>query len=160
MHINGADQWAIAAEIGVTQPRVCQLIKEAAKQHPTVSLSYEERAALAEAKWNQGEAELREEIEEQRRKGRVTREVTRFSDGSEQVKITKTEGIDPALLRALSTHIDRRNRQAQNQMAPDVTTNQVNVAVVRDFLSQGETKGSLSAASWNETTIDASASDS
>ena len=103
---------------------------------------------------------MREEIEEQRRKGRVTREVTRFSDGSEQVKITKTEGIDPALLRALSTHIDRRNRQAQNQMAPDVTTNQVNVAVVRDFLSQGETKGSLSAASWNETTIDASASDS
>ena len=50
MHINGATQWDIAAEIGVSQGRVCQLIKEAAKANPIVSLSYEERAALSEAK--------------------------------------------------------------------------------------------------------------
>ena len=45
LHINGADQWSIASELGVTQGRVCQLIKEAAKNNPIVQLSYEERAA-------------------------------------------------------------------------------------------------------------------
>ena len=150
MHINGADQWAIARKLGVTQGRVCQLIKEAAKQNPIVQLSYEERAALAEAKWQQVEDEIRQEIDGQRRNGRIVREVIRYPDGKEQVRVTRDEGVDPSLLRTLSTHTDRRNRQAQNQMAPDQAVNAVQVNVVRDFLQQGESTSKLSAAAWNE----------
>ena len=150
MHINGATQWDISAAIGVTQSRVCELIKQAARQHPTVSLSYEERAALAEAKWNQSEALMLEQIADQQANGRQVVETTTFSDGSVQRKVIAQAGVDPALLRALSTHTDRRNRQAQNQISPDAGVSQVNVNVVKDFLNQGETKGSLSASSWNE----------
>ena len=150
MHINGADQWAIARKLGVTQGRVCQLIKEAAKQNPIVQLSYEERAALAEAKWAQGEAEIREAIDYQRKHGRITTEVVTFTDGKQQVRETHTPGVEPALLRTLSTHTDRRNRQAQNQMAPDQAVNAVQVNVVRDFLGQGESTSKLSADAWNE----------
>ena len=154
MHINGSTQWDIAAELGVSQPRVCQLIKDAAKNNPIVQLSYEERAALSEAKWNQVEGQIRESIEEQRINGRVAREVIRLPDGSQQTKITKIEGVDPGLLRTLSTHIDRRNRQAQNQMAPDTSVQAVQVNVVRDFLSQGEQAGKLSPEQWNDQTVD------
>ena len=154
LHINGADQWSIASELGVTQGRVCQLIKEAAKNNPIVQLSYEERAALSEAKWNQVEHEIREEIQEQRRNGRIVREVIRFPDGKEQVKVTKEEGVDPGLLRTLSTHIDRRNRQAQNQMSPDAGIQAVQVNVVKDFIQQGDTHGKLSAEQWNQQATD------
>ena len=88
MHINGATQWDIAEEIGVSQGHVCQLIKEAAKANPIVSLSYEERAALSEAKWNQVEHEIRDQIQEQRRNGRVVREVITYPDGKQQLKET------------------------------------------------------------------------
>jgi predicted transcriptional regulator len=154
MHINGATQWDIAAELGCSQPRVCQFIKQAAKQNPVVALSYEERAALAEAKWNQVEHEIRDQIQEQRSNGRIVREVIRFPDGKEQVKITKEEGVDPSLLRTLSTHVDRRNRQAQNQLSPDAGVQAVQVNVVRDFLQQGDTAGKLSAEEWNKQAID------
>jgi hypothetical protein len=63
--------------------------------------------------------------------------------------VTSQEGVDPALLRAFSTHIDRRNRQSQNQLSPDAGMQQVNVNVVKDFLAQGESAGKLSAADWN-----------
>ena len=154
MHLAGSTQWDIAAELGCSQPRVSQYIKQAAAQNPIVALSYEERAALAEAKWNQVEHEIRDEIHEQRSKGRIVREVIRFPDGKEQVKITKEEGVDPALLRTLSTHIDRRNRQAQNQLSPDAGVSAVQVNVVRDFLNQGEKTAKLSAEQWNEQAID------
>ena len=154
MHINGATQWDIAEEIGVSQGRVCQLIKEAAKANPIVSLSYEERAALSEAKWNQVEHQIREEINEQRLNGRIVREVIRYPDGKEQVKVTKEEGVDPALLRTLSTHIDRRNRQAQNQLAPDTGIQAVQVNVVKDFLQQGDNAGKLTPEQWNQQAID------
>ncbi len=154
MHINGSNQWDIAAELGVSQPRVCQLIKDAAKNNPIVQLSYEERAALSEAKWNQVEGEIRESIEEQRVNGRVVREVIHFPDGKQQVKETREPGVDPALLRTLSTHIDRRNRQAQNQMAPDTNVQAVNVSIVRDFLNQSEKTAKLSPEQWNEQTVD------
>ena len=149
MHTRGANQWTIAAELGVSQSRVSQLVKEAAANHPTVSLSFEERAALAEEKWNQGEAALLEAIAEQKAKGRVTQEVIEFADGSTQKKVTRESGVDPSLLRAYSTHLDRRNRQAQNQLSPDAGMQQVNVNVVKDFLAQGESAGKLSAADWN-----------
>ncbi len=154
MHINGYTQWDIAAELGCTQARVCQLIKDAAKNNPVVQLSYEERAALSEAKWNQVEGEIRESIEEQRMNGRVVREVIHFPDGKQQVKETREPGVDPALLRTLSTHIDRRNRQAQNQMAPDSAVQAVQVNVVKDFLQQGDTAGKLSPEEWNQSAVD------
>jgi len=154
MHINGCTQWDIAAELGCTQGRVSQLIKEAAKANPIVSLSYEERAALAEAKWNQVEHEIRDQIQDQRRNGRVVREVITYPDGKQQLKETIEPGVDPALLRTLSTHIDRRNRQAQNQLSPDAGLQQVNVNVVREFLNQGDNAGKLSPEAWNQQAID------
>ena len=68
MHINGAPQFAIAAELGITQGRVSHYIKEAAKAHPINKLSMEERMAISEERWNISEREMREEIQEQRRK--------------------------------------------------------------------------------------------
>ena len=149
---NGADQWLIAQDLGITEARVSQYIKQAAASNPVVKLSYDERSALAEAKWNQGEAEIREEIALQRKHGRVTKETITFPDGSVQVKLTTQPGVDPALLRNLSTHTDRRNRQAQNQLAPDTNVQAVNVNLVKDFLSQGDAPAArLTPEQWNET---------
>ena len=63
-------------------------------------------------------------------------------------------GVDPALLRTLSTHIDRRNRQAQNQLAPDAGIQAVQVNVVKDFLQQGDNAGKLTPEQWNQQAID------
>jgi len=150
LHLKGANQWTIAAEIGVTQGRVSQLIKQAAKNHPVVALSLEERIALSEARWQLSEDELIEQIAYQRVHGRVTTERVMLPDGGVQVKEIHVQGVDPALLRALSNHHDRRARQLNNQISPDAGMQQVHVNVMKDFLGQGETKGSLSASSWNE----------
>ena len=69
-------------------------------------------------------------------------------------KTTKIEGVDPSLLRVLSTHVDRRNRQAQNQLGPDSSLQAVNVSVVKDFLGQGETTAKLSPEQWNQSAVD------
>ena len=154
LYIAGAKQWDIASELGCTQARVSQMIKKTAKHHPINQLSLEERMAVSEERWNLSEQEMREEIHEQRRSGRIVREVIRLPNGQEQVKVTKTEGVDPALLRALSTHHDRRARQLNNQMAPDASMQAVQVNVVRDFLTQGDTAGKLSPEQWNQQSID------
>ena len=154
LHLNGAPQFAIAAELEITQARVSQFIKQSAKAHPINQLTLEERMAVSEERWNLSEQEIREEIQEQRRSGRIVREVIRLPNGQEQVKVTKTEGVDPSLLRALSTHHDRRARQLNNQMAPDTAVQAVQVNVVRDFLQQGVTAGKLSHEQWNEQAID------
>ena len=154
LHLNGAPQYAIAAELEITQARVSQFIKQSAKAHPINQLTLEERMAVSEERWNLSEQEIREEIQEQRRSGRIVREVIRLPNGQEQVKVTKTEGVDPSLLRALSTHHDRRARQLNNQMAPDTAVQAVQVNVVRDFLQQGDTAGKLSPEQWNEQAID------
>ena len=154
LYIGGAKQWDIAAELDCTQARVSQLIKRAAKNHPVNRLSLEERMAVAEERWNLSEQEMREEIQEQRRNGRIVREVTRLPSGHEQVKVTKTEGVDPALLRALSTHHDRRARQLNNQLSPDAGIQAVQVNVVKDFIQQGDNQGKLSADQWNQQAID------
>ena len=122
--------------------------------NPIVSLNYEERAALSEAKWNQVEHEIRDQIQEQRRNGRVVREVITYPDGKQQLKETVEPGVDPALLRTLSTHIDRRNRQVQNQLAPDTGVQQIQVNVVKDFIQQGEGAGKLTPEQWNQQAID------
>ena len=112
-------QWDIARELDCTQARVSQYIQQSARNHPVNKLSLNERMAISEERWNISEREMREEIQEQRRNGRVVREIIRLPNGQEQVKVTKTEGVDPALLRALSTHHDRRARQLNNQLSPD-----------------------------------------
>jgi len=154
LYIAGAKQWDIAAELGCTQARVSQLIKRAAKKHPVNKLSMEERMAVAEERSNLSEQEMREEIQEQRRNGRIVREVIRLPNGQEQVKVTKTEGVDPALLRALSTHHDRRARQLNNQLSPDAGVQAVQVNVVKDFIAQGDTSGKLTPEQWNQQAID------
>lgn len=112
-------------------------------------MSAEERIALSEGRWQQSEQEIKNEIVRQAVEGRVVREVIRFPDGTEQVKVTKTEGIDPALLRALSTHHDRWARQLNNQISPDAGVSQVNVAVLQDFMGQGAGEKQLTATEWN-----------
>jgi uncharacterized protein YcaQ len=150
MHINGMKQWDIAHELDVTQ-----MIKQAAKEHPVSSLSIEERMAISEERWNISEAEIRTEIAKQLETG--VRTVKRITDpmGRMQVEETIEHKVDPALLRALSTHHDRRARQLNNQLSPDNTVQAVNVNVVRDFLQQGDTTaGKLSPEQWNQKTID------
>ena len=44
--------------------------------------------AVAEERWNLSEQEVHEEIQEQRRNGRIVREVIRLRNGLEQVKVT------------------------------------------------------------------------
>ena len=151
LHVNGVDQCTITAELGCTQPRVCQLIKKAAAAHPVNQLDMDERIALSEARWDMSEKEIRAEIAKQIQTG--IRTVKRIVDpnGRTQLEETIEHKVDPALLRALSTHHDRRARQLNNQLSPDAGLQQVNVNLVKDFLSQGDTQGKLSAQQWNET---------
>ena len=74
--------------------------------------------------------------------------------GRSTVKTTHEPGVDPALLRALSTHHERRARQLNNQLRPDAGVQAVQVNVVRDFLQQGDTSGKLSADQWNQQVLD------
>ena len=78
--------------------------------------------------------------------------MTRYPDGTEKTVVTRIRGVNPALLRALSMHHDRRNHQALNQMAPDTSLQQVNVSIVKDFLAQGQgdAAGRLTPEQWNE----------
>jgi predicted transcriptional regulator len=156
LHIAGVCQYKIADELGVTEARVSQMIKEAAARHPVVALDLNERIALSEARWQLSEDQLREQINFQRVNGRVVTETFTDPEGKVSTRVTHQPGVDPALLRALSTHHDRRARQLNNQLAPDTALQQVNVSIVKDFLSQGQAPaGKLSAAEWNESaTID------
>ena len=151
MHLMGADQYTIAAELGCTQARVSQYIKGHAKYNPVNNLSFEERAALSEARWQMSENQIREEIQRQRLEGRTVTRTTIFPDGTKQIETTQEHSIDPALLRALSTHHDRRNRHALNQASPDAAQTNVQVAVLQDFMSQGNggLDQKLSASEWN-----------
>lgn len=144
------NQYRIAEIVGLSTGRISQIIKQAAAEHPINKLTVEERAALAEAKWNQSEEQIKIEIARQRETGRETVEVIKYPDGSTQQKVTRVKGVDPALLRALSIHHDRRNRQAQNQFSPDAGVSQVNVAVMNDFLRQGDGAKQISASDWND----------
>ena len=150
LHLKGLNQFKIAEELGVSQSRVCQLVKEAAAQHPVVAMSTEERIALSEARWQQSEDEIKAEITRQLHEGRETVEVLRLPDGSVQQRVTRIKGVDPALLRALSTHHDRRARQLNNQLSPDTGITQVNVSMVKEFLQQGDGGGKLTASEWND----------
>ena len=155
LHINGATQWDIARELGCTQARVSQYIKQAAKNHPINKLSLDERMAVSEERWNISEREMREAISQQRHQGRTITETVTEPNGRITTKTIHQPGVDPALLRALSTHHDRRARQLNNQLSPDNTVQAVNVNVVRDFLQQGDTTaGKLSPEQWNQQTID------
>lgn len=150
LHLQGVPQIAIAAELSITQARVSQYIKKVAQRHPVVQMSLEERLALGEARWQMSEDELREQIHHQRLNGRVVTRTITDPGGRITTEVTKTQGVDPALLRALSTHHDRRARQLNNQLSPDAGMQQVNVNVVKEFLGQADGQGKLSAADWND----------
>ena len=150
MHVDGVPQSAIALHLEITPARVSQLIKDYGRAHPITNLDAEERQALCEDRWNESEADIRREIRHQRDNGRVVTEVIRFPDGSEQIKTTHVSGVDPALLRAFSTHHDRRARQLQSQMGPEAGQANVNVAIVQDFLRQADGgPKAVSASEWN-----------
>ena len=154
MHINGAPQFAIAKELGITQGRVSHYIKEAAKAHPINKLSMDERMAISEERWNLSEREMREAINQQRHQGRTVTETITEPNGRVTTKTIHQPGVDPALLRALSTHHDRRARQLNNQLSPDAGVQAVQVNVVKDFIQQGETSGKLTPEQWNQQAID------
>ena len=154
MHINGAKQWDIANELGVTQARVCQFIQQAARNHPVNKLTLEERMALSEERWNLSECEMREAITQQRLNGRTVTETITEPSGRVTTKVTHQAGVDPALLRALSTPHDRRARQLNNQLSPDAGVQAVQVNVVRDFIQQADNAGKLTAKEWNQQVLD------
>ena len=154
LYIAGVKQWDIATELGCTQARVSQMIKSVAKSHPVNKLSLEERMALSEERWNLSEREMRAAITDQRANGRTVVETVVDPMGRTTVKTIHHQGVDPALLRTLSTHHDRRARQLNNQMSPDAGVQAVQVNVVRDFLQQGDQQGKLSAEQWNQQAID------
>ena len=154
MHINGVTQWDIARELGVTQARVSQFIQQAAKNHPVNKLSLDERMAISEERWNLSEREMREAITQQRLNGRTVTETITEPRGRITTKVTHQAGVDPALLRALSTHHDRRARQLNNQLSPDAGVQAVQVNVVKDFIQQGESAGKLTPEQWNQHAID------
>ena len=150
LHVKGVNHYKIAEELGVSDARVSQYVKKAAAEHPVNKLSLDERLALSEERWNKSEAEIMTEIARQLHEGRETVEVLRLPDGGVQQRVTRVKGVDPALLRALSTHHDRRARQLNNQLSPDQGITQVNVSMVKEFLQQGEGGGKLTAAEWND----------
>ena len=98
------------------------------------------------ADWDQ----RRQAIADQRDHGRTVTETITEPSGRITTKVTHQQGVDPALFWALSTHHDRRARQLDNQIGPDAGVQAVQVNVVKDFLSQGDTQGKLSAQQWNE----------
>lgn len=154
MHINGVTQYDIARELGVTQARVSQFIQQAARSHPVNKLSLDERMAISEERWNLSEREMREAITQQRLNGRTVTETVTEPSGRITTKVTRQAGVDPALLRALLTHHDRRARQLNNQLSPDTGVQAVQVNVVKDFIQQGETAGKLTPEQWNQQAID------
>jgi hypothetical protein len=130
------------------------MIKSVAKAHPINKLSMEERMALSEERWNLSEAEMRQAITDQRVNGRTVTETITEPSGRITTKVTHQQGVDPALLRALSTHHDRRARQLNNQIGPDAGVQAVQVNVVKDFIQQADTQGKLSAEQWNQQVLD------
>ena len=155
MHINGLPHYVIAERLGITSPRVTQYIQQAAKEHPVNKLSMEERMAVSEGRWQLAEDAIRLQIAQQMQEGIITTEVVTAPDGKQTKTVTTRRGCDPALLRAWSTHSDRRARQVLNQNSPDTNVQQVNVSMVRDFLNQGDKpQARMTAAEWNDQAID------
>ena len=98
--------------------------------------------------------EMREAISQQRHQGRTVTETITEPNGRVTTKTIHQPGVDPALLRALSTHHDRRARQLNNQLSPDAGVQAVQVNLVKDFLQQGDNQGKLTPEQWNQQTID------
>ena len=151
MHISGMPHYVIADELGVSSARVTQMVQQAARNHPVNKLSLDERMAVSESRWQLAEDAIRSEIAKQIETGFKTTKRVTDAGGRVQLEETVEHRVDPALLRAWSTHTDRRARQLQNQLAPDANVQAVNVNLVKDFLSQGDQQGKLSAQQWNET---------
>ena len=76
MHIQGHSNYAIAAELGVSNGRVSQYVKEDARVHRVSHLTPDERMAVAEGRWQLAEDAIRAEINKQRETGVRTVETT------------------------------------------------------------------------------------
>lgn len=148
LYCQSVPQCEIAERLGMSESGVSKLLAQAkASAMEAAPKSREEIAAELIGRWNEAERLIRGEIERQRREGRTTTTITTFADGTQRVEQQHTPGADPALVRALSTHVDRRARQALNQIAPaDGAASQ---EAIRVFLQQPLTGAEWDAGKWN-----------
>jgi len=136
LYCQSVPQNQIAQLLEVSESAVSKLIKQAAAAAAdALPQNREELAAELHQRWGEAERVIREEIDRQRCEGRVTTTITTRPDGTQVVEQQHTPGVDAGLLRVLSTHADRRARQALNQLAPAESDGGVSEAV-RVFLTQ------------------------
>ena len=148
LYCQSVTQCEIATRLGVSESAVSKLIKQAAVvAADALPQSREELAAELAERWASAEREIRAEVARQRIHGRVTTTITTLADGSQRVEQQHTPGVDHGLLRVLSTHTDRRSRQAMGQLAPaDATGHQEALQV---FFHQPLTGAEWDAARWS-----------
>ena len=161
LYCQSVPQNQIAAQLGISESATSKLIRQAAAvAAEALPQSREELAAELAERWASTEREIRAEVAHQRIHGRVTTTITTLPDGGQRVEQQHTPGVDPGLLRCLSTHTDRRSRQAMGQLAPVDGGNPIEA--VRVFLTQpaasgaewdalgwGTTGGKVTAEQWN-----------
>lgn len=160
LYCQSVPQNQIALLLGVSESATSKLIKQAAATAAdALPQTREELAAELHQRWGEAERVIREEIDRQRREGRITTTITTRADGTQVVEQQHTPGVDAGLLRCLSTHADRRARQALNQAAvADGAGSPDHLESVRVFLTQpmagaefeaGRWGGAMTAAEWN-----------
>lgn len=154
LYCRSVPQYQIAEQLGVSPQRVTRMIREAAGQAAAaLPQSREELAAELVRRWDEAEGVIRGQIAEQQRSGRVVTTVVVRPDGSQVVERQHTAGVDPGLVRALSTHVDRRARQALNQAAiAEGAGGTSHLDAVRVFLTQPMTGPEFSAGKWGSMT--------
>jgi hypothetical protein len=158
LYCQSVPQNQIALLLGISESATSKLVRQAAAcAVEAMPQTREELAAELHQRWGEAERVIREEIDRQRREGRITTTITTRPDGTQVVEQQHTPGVDAGLLRCLSTHADRRARQALNQTA--VADGAHNPAeAIRVFLTQpmggaefeaGRWGGAMTAAEWS-----------
>ena len=119
-------------------------------------MTREEREVAIWQEWQELGKQIQREIDEQRSRGRVKVTRTQHPDGTETIEQVVVSGADPNLLKALGQHLDRKARQLLDQMPVADSTQNVQINLVKDFLSQADNSSrQLSAEDWNsKQTID------
>ena len=162
LYCQSVPQNQIAAQLGISESATSKLIRQAAAvAAEALPQSRAELAAELAERWASAEREIRAEVAHQRIHGRVATTITTLPDGGQRVEQQHTPGVDPGLLRCLSTHTDRRSRQAMGQLAPADGGSQ-HLENVRVFLTQpaadgaawdalgwGAAGGKVTAEQWN-----------
>ena len=145
LYCQSVPQNQIAAQLGISESATSKLIRQAAAvAAEALPQSRAELVAELAERWASAEREIRAEVAHQRIHGRVTTTITTLPDGGQRVEQQHTPGVDPGLLRCLSTHTDRRSRQAMGQLAPADGGSQ-HLENVRVFLTQPAADG----AAWD-----------